>query len=131
VAKAREKGAAEQSRVEEIMKIINIPGVPELPPVTSERVANAEDSGRLESLEKIAKSILEKMQGIEERIKVLEEVPKNSSFPAVTSGESASQDRLPTKTLGGDAGTITLDPDAVKKNLLNKMWKYLNDQAAA
>jgi hypothetical protein len=96
------------------MKILTIP-----------ECAEPKDTGRLEILEKMASSILKRIQDIEERIKALEspqtDAPK--SKPEI-------QNAVPAAPPTSEA-VVRLDADAVKKNLLDKMWKYLNDEAAA
>jgi len=79
------------------------------------------DVKRVEILENIAKSILQKLQTIEERIDALE----SSSIP-----QSLSESPKMAKGTSSIAVPVTLDPEAVKKGL-NKMWKYLNDQTTA
>jgi len=73
----------------------------------------------VEALEKFAKSILERLQLLEERIDTLDQAPRSTMKPS-----------SPTETLG-DGGhnksSISIDTEAVKKGLLSKMWKYLND----
>ena len=112
------------------MKILHIPdnanptaGVP-----TPAPAASGFETERVESLEHVAKSILEKIQAMEERIKLLE----STSSPAVVSGGSMDS---PPVAAGNDAKekppAISFDADSMKKNLLAKMWKHLNDQAAA
>ena len=73
----------------------------------------APDLGRLDALEKIAKSILQKLQALEERMEAVEE---ERSRPASVREPSPA---------------AALDPDAVKKGLMAKMWKYLNDESAS
>ena len=105
------------------MRILNIPEAtaPTQAATPPAPVSSGPEVERVEALENVAKSILEKMQAMEERVKLLE-----SSSPAVSG---------PTKTLGGDGvrklPPVTMDADALKKNLLIKMWNYLNDKAAA
>jgi hypothetical protein len=67
-----------------------------------------EVSERLEALEKMTKSILQRIQTIEER---LSEANHPSSLPSPLKGEG-----------------VRLDTDALKKGLLTKMWKHLNDE---
>lgn len=74
---------------------------------------------RLDALEKIAQSILERIQKLEEKIDALDqakEKPDSSSPPP----EPATQvSAVPAPTI---------DLEAVKKGLLSKMWKHLNDE---
>jgi len=67
----------------------------------------APDLGRLEALEKIAKSILQRLQALEERLEPVKPAAK-ATPPSLSA--------------------VTLDTEAVKKGLLTKMWKYLNDE---
>jgi hypothetical protein len=103
----------------------------------------APDLGRVEMLEKIAKSILQRIEDIEERIKALEQTPTETT-PLLSSRERTEvRDGLPpspeptypssqpSPLKGEGALQITLDGNALKKDLFAKMWKYLNDKAAA
>ena len=121
------------------MKILNIPDSSAAPASPGAPAASSAELERVEALEHVAKSIFQKLQAIEERIKILEETPKKTSFPAATGGEPIENDGPPTKKLGGDRqvqprtpdDVSHFDADTVRKGLLTKMWKYLNDQAAA
>ncbi len=76
------------------------------------------------SLEKITASILQKLQTLDERMSDLEKAPQapvTASAPAPAPAPEAT----PTPRL-----EIHVDAEAVKKNLLAKMWTYLNDKAA-
>ena len=102
------------------MKIIQIPDIsipareasPPVPPVA----VQTPDFSRVEVLENIAKSILQKIQSLEERMKAFESSPT----PAPT--DPAGEDKFSIRP-----SPVTFDADAVKKGLLTKMWKYLND----
>ncbi len=85
--------------------------------------APAPDTGRVDALETITQSILQRIQAIEERLTALEERPKSE----VRSLTPEPKD-LGHRTLGV---VVSLDADALKKDLFAKMWKYLNDKAAA
>ena len=91
------------------MRILNSPDLHV--PTTADATASL-DVKRVEVLENIVKSILQKLQAIEERIEAIESSP----VPTPVS--------LPTPT------PVTLDTEAVKKGL-TKMWNYLNDHRAA
>jgi len=92
------------------------------------------------TLERITKSILERLQALEEKIENLESLQQRnanstSSSPAVVGGGPIAtvnnNDGSPTKALGDDVRKkthLSLDSEAVKKGLLAKMWKYLNDE---
>ncbi len=109
------------------MRIIHQPNL-SVPATGVESGSPSVDSERVEALENIAKSILQKLQAIEERIEALEQTPKNSPAPSIpmpaetpAAASAAAPAEMP----------VSLNVDAVKKGLLTKMWKYLNDQAAA
>jgi len=79
------------------------------------------DAGRVDTLEKIVSTLLQRLQSVEERIKALESEP--AARPEIS--------EVPAPSPAPSASIVTFDSDAMKKNLLDKMWKYLNDQAAA
>ena len=86
--------------------------------IIQEPSAQGEEMGRLEALERMVKSIFEKLQTFEERLETLERKPKGAN------------DGSPTKAFGDDdikRTPVTLNMDAMKKGLLAKMWKHLND----
>ena len=67
----------------------------------------APDPGRLDALENIVKSILQRLQALEEH--------QESAQQTVTEAPPS-------------LSAAALDTEAVKKGLLTKMWKYLNDE---
>jgi hypothetical protein len=73
----------------------------------------ATDLGRVDALEKIVKSILQRLLSLEEKMEVRKKAP-NSATPAPETSFSSS--------------TASLDTEVIKKGLLSKMWKYLNDE---
>ena len=76
-----------------------------------------------ESWERLVDALREKIRGLEERLQALEQAPKRmppAIEPAPTLASPPHAARLPHPEL-------TLDAEAFKKNLLTKMWKYLND----
>jgi len=85
--------------------------------------APAMDLERIAALEQAAQSLQDKIRGLESRLQKVETIP-----PAVSSVTSPTPapagvpipQRLPPTE-------VTWDAEAVKKNLLAKMWKYLND----
>ena len=103
------------------MRILNIP---DTHAPASEGAPASLDVKRVEVLETITKSILQKLQGIEERIEVLESSPI-LPVPA-ESPKALAVEPLPMKPPA--PMPMKLDEEAVKKGL-DKMWKYLNDQA--
>jgi hypothetical protein len=108
------------------MKIIQGTGVPR--PSTEAQTpptAHAPEGwpGRLEALEKIVKSILQKLQALEERVEAVEKAPIAPAPVPEAAPVPSLKSPLPS--------TATLDSDAVKKGLLAKMWKYLNDERPA
>jgi len=80
----------------------------------------APDLGRLDALEKIAKSILQKLQALEERVETVE---KARPAPVYARDPAPGLSSTPPAPL-----TAMLDTEAVKKGLLAKMWKHLNDE---
>ena len=82
---------------------------------------------RVTSLENIATSILEKLESIEKRIKALEVARPTADPPNVAHYVSSNPAPQTPHTVEPHP-SVMLDADAVKKGLLTKMWKYLNDE---
>ena len=97
------------------------------------RSGSREDLGRVEALENIAKSILQRIQEIEERIKALEAAEGVSGLPLPSreTGASSIPSSAPVPQVVSGVQQVTMDPGVLKKDLFAKMWKYLNDTAAA
>ena len=102
------------------MRILPIPETVNTASPAPEPAAAPQDSGRMDMLEKIAASILKRLNDIDERMTALEK-----ATPAVT-----PEIRTPDPVRVTSPAHITLDTEAVKKNLMTKMWTYLNDKAA-
>ncbi len=102
------------------------------------------DSERVGVLEKVASTLYQRLQAIEDRIKLLETKPPEQSRPieiappapapametlkpveTVTMPETVQPLSIPIAFQG------SLDAEAIRKGLLTKMWKYLNDRQAA
>ncbi len=117
------------------MRILNIPEIEVAGAEASQPAPQAAppvDQERMDSLENIAKSILKKLDNMEERIEALEKarmavVPmaKPQAAPAPVAPAPAVEKTPAAKT------PITLNTDAVKKNLLDKMWKYMNNDESS
>ena len=90
------------------MRIISAPVVS---PIDSPS-APAADVERVTALERIVQSLQEKILALEGRLHRQESAPP--PIPASTPRRISP-------------GEVTWDAEAVKKNLLAKMWKYLND----
>jgi hypothetical protein len=98
--------------------------------------AAAPDIGRVDALEKIAKSILQRLQSLEEKVEAQEKAL--NSFVSESSVSPSPEDvplpLAPAPPAGcfsaapPAAYTASLDTEAVKKGLLSKMWKHLNDE---
>ena len=109
------------------MRILNIPEI--TIPATEARVpapsapqAPSLDPQRVDVLENVAKSVLEKIQALEERIRELEQMQKSPiPSPIPTPAPEPPAVAIPLAVVNVDSG-------AVKKNLMDKMWKYLNDE---
>jgi hypothetical protein len=71
------------------------------------------DQVRLDTIEEINATLLQRIQRLEERLAALEAAPKTEAAP------------IPpiVPTVG-----VTVDAEALKKGLLDKMWKHLNDR---
>jgi hypothetical protein len=115
VAAALEKAALEQGRLKIDMRIIQQGQETSLPspgPASGPRdLPAAPGSDRLDALEKAVHSILEKIQRLEEKMAApapSPEAPPPAPIPAVPA--------------------VALDVEAVKKGLLTKMWKHLNNE---
>ena len=92
----------------------------------SSNPSSAPNPDRLEALENIVKVALQRLQGLTERIDALEEAPK-TAVPARAPEPSTVR---PPFTFS-PAETAALNTDTLKKGLLSKMWKYMNDEHAS
>jgi uncharacterized membrane protein len=112
------------------MRIVQGPDIP--------ASSAAPDLGRVEALEKIVKSILQRLLSLEEKIDAQEKA-SNSTAPSPETSLSFSQEQIPPAPAPAPSApsftaatpapeTAALDTEAVKKGLLSKMWKYLNDE---
>ncbi len=95
------------------------------------------DRKRLQSLEQIAEHISEKLESMEARMSILEKSQPllSQANPPVppAPAQSAPERPAPLATAPAEATpiaktTLSLNTEAVKKNLLAKMWKYMNDE---
>ena len=128
------------------MKILQIPDCTFSRSAGAAPTAPEPDLWRMQALDHITQSILQRVHAIEERINILEkrpttpvspkpEAPSPTSVTAVTG--LRAPDLEPATPPAGvsrmtpQAAAVTMSTDALKKDLFSKMWKYLNDQAAA
>ena len=144
------------------MRILRIPEI-DTAPAASARAGPSIEQERLESLENIAKSLLQRLEEIETRLVALEKAPRvlsvapasepsptllplsqeppapwnglSQPFPLVTVSEPPASERLSAQNpddtpapAPAPSAPIAIDPEAVKKGLLTKMWKYMNDE---
>lgn len=96
---------------------------------------------QMESLENIARSLLAKLEDVESRLAALEAAPKQAPAPvaaapapilsAIPASAPVSSPAPVSAPPPVSATPIPLDVDAVKKGLLTKMWKYMNDDESA
>jgi hypothetical protein len=107
------------------MRILQIPNAPA--PGNSLPTSVTPSPERVESLEHIAKSILEKLESIEERIKALEKT-RHAADPPSVPRPVPSAPAPQTSNAAEPLTSVAIDADAVNKGLLAKMWKYLNDE---
>jgi|SRR5882724_8101581 len=89
--------------------------------VTTEPAVTAEPPVRqpavtAEHFERIVSALHEKIRQLEERLHTLEQTPK--VMPASVPAPAPVRPPI---------SPVTVDAEAFKKNLLNKMWKYLQD----
>jgi hypothetical protein len=112
------------------MRIVQGPDIPASPA--------APDLGRVDALEKIVKSILQRLLSLEEKIDAQEKATSTAAPPPETN-LSFNPEQIPPApapapsapsfaTASPAPETAALDTEAVKKGLLSKMWKYLNDE---
>ena len=106
----------------------SIPGSPAQPP---------QDTGRVDTLEKIATSILQRLQDLDERISTLEKSQVAAALPVsapITPAEppapAPSPAHIASFTPPAPRARVEVDSEAIRKGLLTKMWTYLNDKAA-
>jgi len=86
---------------------------------------DSQDQERLDNLEKIAATLLQRIQNIERKMDVQEVVPKAPPTTQPGSPASGSGKSLSPTTLSAE---VSVDSEALRKGLLTKMWKYLNDR---
>src|SRR5580692_8911437 len=103
------------------MRILNIPEIT-IPANAATPAVPALDPERVVALENVAKSVLEKIQALEERVRALEQTQKTPLPNPAPSPKPA----LPSTPIRLEA--VNVDAEAVKEQLLKKMWKYLNDE---
>ena len=72
---------------------------------TPQSSPSAENSERLGTLEAIVRTLLQRLQSLEERVGAAASAPPSSKQTPVT-----------------------IDADLIKKGLLHQMWKYMNDE---
>src|SRR4051812_46734470 len=80
----------------------------------------AADLGRMEALERIATTILQRLQFLEERIETLERSPN----PAASGAAAPAVEHIaPAEPrIHKPAVMLTINNEAVRKGLLDKMW---------
>ncbi len=117
-----------------------VPAAPAKPaPIEIIPVSSAEKE-QLESLENVAKALMKKLEVVEARLEVLEAASVTVPVPAsVPASASAAEVPLPAVVLEAVSAAepaapvlspVSMDVEAVKKGLLTKMWKYMNDESA-
>ncbi len=106
------------------MRILNTPA-PAVPPTggSPQLGTPAFDVERVSALERVVQSFREKIRDLEERLHVFEAAPK-ATEPAFKPATTPAPAPRPTRS---PLPEVALDAEAFKKNLLPKMWKYLND----
>ena|SRR5258708_5810632 len=85
----------------------------------------AADLGRMDALEKILKNLLQRMQHFENRLDALEVTSKISPVMASVTPSSTSNEPV-AGSIPEPAG-LAVNTEALRKGLLTKMWKYLQD----
>jgi hypothetical protein len=105
------------------MRILQNSNVPLHEPASASAQASSGDPERLDALEKVATTILQRIQVLEKRIETLEAAPQTTEASPLMTPEPAPI--APTTTPPAD---IRIDPAALKKDLLSKMWTYLNEE---
>jgi hypothetical protein len=105
------------------MRILNIPEIT-VPTgaATPAPASPSRDPERVVALENVAKSALEKIQALEARVRALEQTQK-AAIPTPEPSVKPVPQATPIPL-----AAISVDTEAVKKQLLEKMWKYLNDE---
>lgn len=96
------------------MRILHIPDQPSAEPAVA-APPPVFDTERVAALERFIRSLQEKIRDLEERLRSLETAPQQEAPIA-----PPMRPRMP-------IAEVTWDADSVKKNLLARMWKYLND----
>jgi hypothetical protein len=106
------------------MRILTVPEQPAAPsPNVPSTVAPAFDVTRVAALERIVQSFREKILALEERLQTLERAPQSRPVAMEPARAPVPAPRVAHVPIP----ELALDAEAFKKNLLTKMWKYLND----
>ena len=102
-----------------ILPSIEIKAAAETP--ASSVPVQAQDAGRFDALERLAKAIAQRLHALEQKVDNLQTPahPAGAAAPILRAVEAPSSPPALAK--------IMVDPEALKRGLLDKMWKYLND----
>ena len=81
-------------------------------------IASPQDPERVAALERTVQALRTKIQDMKARLQTLENAPVRKAIPQASASTAAARPVTEASPLNADA---------IKKNLLAKMWKYLND----
>jgi hypothetical protein len=103
---------------------MNVPAAASAPihfPEITPAAVPAIDQERMDSLEQIAKALLQRLAQVEERLSSLE--AQRAEKPSLPERKSEPAPPAPVTI-----PPLIVDAEALKKGLLTKMWKYMNDE---
>lgn len=82
---------------------------------------------QMESLENIARSLLTKLEHVEERLRALENAAPKAAAPPLAGAPAQVTAPAPAPVA---VKPIAVDVESARKELFSRMWKYMNDESA-
>ena len=111
------------------MRILHIPEIT-VPATAAAPVPSSPsiDPERVDVLESVAKSVLEKIQALEERVRALEQIQTAPAPAPAPDPTPVSSPKPEPPIMRTPQVSVIVDAQVVNKNLMEKMWKYLNNE---
>ena len=118
------------------MRLLPLPEIPSITQGSALGGGLSVDAERVDSLETKVKSIQHKLENIEKRMRTMEEAQAAATVEAVARmvevPEPAPVAPLAPAPVAPPPPVmsvrVSINTEAVKKGLMDKMWKYLNDE---
>ena len=108
------------------MRIIN--PLPTFSPSPAAPTPSAPDRENVAALERSVQSMRVTLARLEERLGQLESAPAPVTAPEPVAPVSTLGRAIPAAPTPIPVAQVNWDPEMVRKNLLWKMWQYLNDE---